>query len=123
MNELILIVDDARFARRIAKTTLNNGGYDNLIEAVNAAEAMKMFLEKKPDLTLLDITLPDNSDLTLLQKMLRERPDAKIVMNTAIGQELIIQDAMEAGAKAFITKPFTEKEFLTTVNNVLKAEM
>jgi len=79
-------------------------------------------MEKKPELTLLDITLPDNTDLTLLKKMLAENPKAKIIMNTAIGQELIIMDAMKAGAKDFIVKPFEEKAFLNTVTRVLEAE-
>jgi two-component system chemotaxis response regulator CheY len=120
MNELILVVDDAKFARKIAIKALKNGGYDNIIEAVDAAEALQKFTEEQPELTLLDITLPDNSDLTLLHRMMEARPDAKIIMNSAIGQNLIIEDCIKAGAKAFITKPFEEKEFLKTVVTVLE---
>lgn len=120
MSDLILIVDDARFARRIERKALEDAGFENIIEAKMAEEAIEIFKEKKPDLTLLDITLPDNSDLTLLKKMLKEWPEAKIIMNSAIGQELIIKDALEAGAKDFITKPFKEKEFIEKVVNVMK---
>lgn len=120
MNDLILIVDDARFARRIERKALEDAGFENIIEAKTAKEALEIFKEKKPDLTLLDITLPDNSDLTLLKMMLKERSEAKIIMNSAIGQELIIKDALEAGAKGFITKPFKEKEFIEKVVNVMK---
>lgn len=119
MEKLILVVDDAKFARVITKKALQNAGYDNILETSTAADALKVFQEKKPDLTLLDITLPDNTDLTLLKKMLEIDPGASIVMNSAIGQELIIMDALKAGAKDFIIKPFDEKEFIKTVNKVL----
>jgi two-component system chemotaxis response regulator CheY len=120
MNDLILIVDDARFARRVERKTLENAGFDNIIEANNAKEALAAFKEKNPALTILDITLPDNTDLTLLKQMLEVRPEAKIIMNSAIGQELIIEDAIAAGAKEFITKPFKEKEFIEKVAKVIE---
>lgn len=120
MSDLILIVDDARFARRIERKALEDAGFENIIEAKTASEAFEIFKEKAPELTLLDITLPDNSDLTLLKRMLKECPDAKIIMNSAIGQELIINDALEIGAKDFITKPFKEKEFIEKVVRVIK---
>ena len=120
MSDLILIVDDARFARRIERKALEDAGFENILEAKMASEAFEIFKEKKPELTLLDITLPDNSDLTLLKRMLKERPDAKIIMNSAIGQELIISDALEIGAKDFITKPFKEKEFIEKVVRDIK---
>ena len=112
MEDLILIVDDARFARRIETKALQ--------EAKTAKEALQIFEEQAPELTLLDITLPDNSDLTLLRTMMKIRPEAKIVMNSAIGQELIIQDALKAGARDFITKPFKEKEFIEKIVKVMK---
>lgn len=121
-DSFVLLVDDAKFARKIAKKALHNGGFDHVEEAVNAAQAMQIFEEKNPDLVLLDITLPDNSDLTLLKQMLETNPDAKIIMISAIGQELIIEDAMEAGAKAFIIKPFEEKKFLEEIFRVLEAD-
>ena len=120
MNERILIVDDARFARNITKRALSAGGYGNVLEAATAAEALPAFVENKPALTLLDITLPDNSDLTLLSDMLAARPDAKIIMVSAIGQDLIISDALSLGAADFITKPFQQDEFLSVVKNVLE---
>ena len=120
MDKLILLVDDAKFARKVALKALSNGGFDNVIEVTNAADAMEAFKSKKPDLVLLDITLPDNSDLTLLENLMKEDPDAKIIMTSAIGQELIIQDSLDAGAKAFVTKPYKEKEFLNLIFNVLE---
>lgn len=120
MDKLILVVDDAKFARTLVKRALLNGGYENVIEASTAAEARTLFEERNPDLTLLDITLPDNSDLTLLEDLLKMDPDALIVMNSAIGQSLIIADALELGAKDFITKPFDELALINIVNSVLE---
>lgn len=120
MNEKVLLVDDAKFARKIALKALKNGGFDNVIQAATAVEAMELFESENPDLVLLDITLPDNSDLTLLEKMLEKKPDARIIMISAIGQELIIDDSLNMGAKAFITKPYGEKEFLETIFDVLE---
>ena len=120
MEDLIFIVDDARFARRIETKALQDAGFEHIVEAKTAKEALKIFEEQAPELTLLDITLPDNSDLTLLRTMMKIRPEAKIVMNSAIGQELIIQDALKAGARDFITKPFKEKEFIEKIVKVMK---
>lgn len=120
MEDLILIVDDARFARRIETKALQDAGFEHIVETKTAKEALQIFEEQAPELTLLDITLPDNSDLTLLRTMMKIRPEAKIVMNSAIGQELIIQDALKAGARDFITKPFKEKEFIEKIVKVMK---
>lgn len=120
MEDLILVVDDARFARRIEIQALANAGFEHIIEAKTAEEALNMFKETNPALTILDITLPDNSDLSLLKQMIKIRPAAKIVMNSAIGQELIIQDALNEGARDYITKPFKEKVFIEKIVNVLK---
>ena len=119
MEDLILIVDDARFARRIETKALQDAGFEHIVEAKTAKEALQIFEEQTPELTLLDITLPDNSDLTLLRTMMKIRPEAKIVMNSAIGQELIIQDALNAGARDFITKPFKENEFIEKIVKVM----
>ena len=109
MEDLILIVDDARFARRIETKALQDAGFEHIVEAKTAKEALQIFEEQTPELTLLDITLPDNSDLTLLRTMMKIRPEAKI-----------IQDALNAGARDFITKPFKEKEFIEKIVKVMK---
>lgn len=119
MGDLILVVDDARFARNISKKALQNGGYENIVEVTTAADALAIFQKEKPSLTLLDISLPDNLDLTLLKKLLAIDPKAPIVMCSAIGQEEVVMDALKAGAKDFILKPFDEKQFLKVVNRVL----
>lgn len=122
MDATILVVDDALFARNMVKRALKNGGYEHIVEASSAAEAVERFTEHKPDLTLLDITLSDSNDLTLLAKLLELNPEAKIVMCSAIGQDLIIADALNTGAKDFITKPFDEQDLIAVVMSVLSDE-
>lgn len=119
MDNRILVVDDAKFAKMTLRKMLNNAGYTNITEVATAAEAKAFFEKETPDLTLLDITLSDNSDLTLLKTLLQIKPDAKIVMNSAIGQNLIIADALDAGAVNFITKPTDESVLLEIVRSVL----
>lgn len=119
MDNKILIIDDAKFARNVLRRSLANGNYTNTIEATNAKEAIEVFEKEIPDLTFLDISLPDCEDLTLLGKLLESNPEAKIVMCSALGQNLIIENALKMGAKDFITKPFTEKLLLDITNKLL----
>ena len=118
MDKQILIVDDAKFARMVLKKALINHGYMNILEAATAADTKRIFAETTPALTLLDITLADNSDLTLLQELLAMKPEAKIVINSAIGQSRIIADALEAGATNFITKPTDESLLIDIVHSI-----
>ena len=119
MGSKILVVDDAKFSRNMIKKALKNGGYEDIIEAASAAEALEAFKSSSPDLVMLDITLPDRNDLSLLQELLQIRPDARIIMVSALGQDLIIADALKIGARDFITKPFVEQDMLAVVMSVL----
>lgn len=119
MGSKILVVDDAKFSRNMIKKALKNGGYEDIVEASTAAEALESFKTEAPDLVMLDITLPDRNDLSLLQELLQIKPDARIVMVSALGQDLIISDALKIGAKDFITKPFSEQDLLAVVVSVL----
>jgi len=122
MGVKILVVDDAKFSRNLVKKALNNGGYDDIAEASTAAEAIESFKTIKPDLVMLDITLADRNDLSLLEDLLKINPEAKIIMVSALGQDLIIADAMKIGAKDFVTKPFAEQDLLAVVMSVLFEE-
>ena len=119
MGSKILVVDDAKFSRNMIKKALKNGGYEDIIEAASAAEALEAFKSGSPDLVMLDITLPDRNDLSQLQELLQIRPDARIIMVSALGQDLIIADALKIGARDFITKPFVEQDMLAVVMSVL----
>lgn len=120
-DSLILIVDDAIFARKLVKRCLVGAGYSNIIEAITAKDAISKFETFNPALVLLDITLSDRKDLSLLKDLLQINPQASIIMNSSLGQDLIIADALKIGAKDFIVKPFDEKQLLNAVKNVLNS--
>ena len=120
MKETILIVDDAEFSRSVMKQALYNAGFDNILEATTAEETRKIFAKTQPDLTVLDIMLPDSFDLKLLYELLSLKKDAKIVINSAINKPEITREALLAGAKGFITKPFNEVDFLCKIKMALE---
>ena len=116
MDKRILIVDDAMFMRKIIRKILNEGGYQDVSEAQDGEEAMAVFRQVKPDLVLLDITMPGKSGLEVLEEMLAKEPGGRIVMCSAVGQEMMIQRALVAGAVDFIVKPFKADEFMRVVD-------
>lgn len=120
MKEKILIVDDAEFSRGVMKQSLLNAGFDDIYEASCASEARHFLEEKCPDLTILDIMLPDNSDLKLLHELLAIKKDARIVVISAINKPEITREALITGARGFITKPFNESDFLCKVRMALE---
>ncbi|MBR6551613.1 MAG: response regulator [Clostridia bacterium] len=119
MNETILIVDDAEFSRTVMKQALFNAGFDNILEATTAEETRKIFANINPDLTVLDIMLPDNFDLKLLYELIAINKNARIVVNSAINKPEITREALLAGARGFITKPFNETDFLCKIKMAL----
>lgn len=120
MNENILIVDDAEFSRTVMRQALLNAGFDNIIEASTADEARRIFSKETPDLTILDIMLPDSFDLGLLHEFLKIDNKARIVINSAISKPEITREALLTGARGFITKPFNETDFLCKVRMALE---
>ena len=107
MKPAIMIVDDAAFMRRLIKKALINGGYDKIIEAENGKAAL--------ELVFLDITMPERSGLEVLDDILTEDPEARVLMCSAIGQESVIVRAIQRGARDFIVKPFKEEALLKLV--------
>ena len=116
----IMIVDDAAFMRMMIKENLKKVGFSDFIEAGNGEEAVTLFIEMKPDLTLLDITMPVKDGLVALQEIREKDPTAKIVMCSAMGQESMVIEAVKLGALDFIVKPFKPERLLQTVKNVLE---
>lgn len=118
MSATVMIVDDALFMRNILRGILKEKGYNVVAEAASGIEAMKKLHEHKPNIILLDIILPDANGLELLDSILKTRPLTKVAICSAIGQDAIVQKALNHGAKAFIQKPFTPEkviEVLTTL--------
>lgn len=119
MDKKILIVDDAAFMRMMIKDTLTKNGYENLIEAADGEIAVQMYKAEKPDLVLMDITMPNKNGLEALKEIKELDPSAKIVMCSAMGQESMVVEAIRSGAKDFIVKPFKAERVLKTVQGIL----
>lgn len=115
----ILIVEDLAFTRSMVKDMLSEGGYDNILEAPDAKTAMEMFEAEKPELTLLDITLPDRKDLSLLEELLKKKLWAKIVICSAVSQPVVMTEAVKLGAVEYIIKPVEKGRLLEIVGNIL----
>lgn len=115
----IMLVDDAAFMRMMIKKALSSSGYNDFIEAQDGAEAVKKYSEEKPDMVIMDITMPNMDGLQALKKIREGDPNAKVVMCTAMGQESMVVDAIKSGARDFVVKPFDAKRIVKTVNDIL----
>jgi len=115
----ILIVDDAAFMRMMIKDNLKKGGYTDFIEAENGEVAIAEYNENRPDMVLLDITMPIMDGIHALKAIKELDPQAKIVMCSAMGQEGMVVEAIKFGALDFIVKPFKPDRLIQTVKNVL----
>ncbi|MDR0947342.1 MAG: response regulator [Ruminococcus sp.] len=119
MAKKIMLVDDAAFMRMMIKDALTKNGYDNIIEAADGEIACAKFEEEKPDLVLMDITMPNKTGIEALRDIKKAHSDAKIVMCSAMGQEAMVVEAIKLGALDFIVKPFKPDRILQTVSKVL----
>ena len=115
----ILLVDDAAFMRKVIKDTLSKAGYTDLHEAVDGADAVEKYNSLKPDLVLMDITMPNMDGLEALKAIRAADSSANVVMCSAMGQETMVIDAIRSGAKDFIVKPFKGERVLKTVTSIV----
>ena len=115
----ILVVDDAAFMRRMVIDVLQSGGHEVVGEAGNGNEALARFQDLRPDVTTLDITMPEKDGLTALREIIALDPAAKVVMCSALSQESKVLEAVKAGAKDFIAKPFQAARVLSAVDKVV----
>ena len=113
----ILVVDDALFMRAMLKKLLTEAGFDIAGEAENGRVAVDLYQELKPDLVMMDITMPEMDGLTALKEIVKLDPAAKVVMCTALGQERSVMEAMNAGANDYILKPFNAEKVVEALNN------
>ena len=116
----IMLVDDAAFMRMMVKNALTKSGYDNFVEAQDGAEAVKKYDEEKPDMVIMDITMPNMDGLEALKKIKELDSDSQVVMCSAMGQESMVIEAIKSGAKDFIVKPFKPERILKTVTGLLE---
>lgn len=119
MANRVLIVDDAAFMRMMLKDILNKNGYDVCGEACNGNEALEKYKDLKPDLVTLDITMPEKDGISALKDIRAFDSNAKCVMCSAMGQQAMVIEAIQSGAKDFIVKPFQADRVLESIRKVL----
>jgi two-component system chemotaxis response regulator CheY len=119
MSERILIVDDAAFMREMLRDLLSEEGYEIAAEAADGDEAVSAYDEYSPDLVMLDIVMPRKSGLEALREIVARDPEAKVVMCSALGQESLVMEALDAGAKDFVVKPFKPDRAIDVIKKVL----
>jgi len=119
MSKRILIVDDAAFMRMMLKDILSKNGYTVVGEAENGQLAVEKYQEFQPDLVTMDITMPEMDGLSAVREIRRIDPSAKVIMCSAMGQQAMVIDAIQAGAKDFIVKPFQPDRVLEAVGKAL----
>jgi two-component system chemotaxis response regulator CheY len=119
MPKRVLITDDALFMRVTLKNILTKSGYEIAGEACNGKESVAMYLQTKPDLVTMDITMPEMDGISAVKAIKKEDPDAKIIMCTAMGQKQMVVEAVAAGAKDFIVKPFQAEKVLEAIQRLI----
>ncbi|MCJ8006275.1 response regulator [Lederbergia wuyishanensis] len=119
MANRILIVDDAAFMRMMIKDILVKNGFEVVGEAVDGVQAVEKYNELKPDLVTMDITMPEMDGITALKEIKAIDPAAKIIMCSAMGQQAMVIDAIQAGAKDFIVKPFQADRVIEAIQKTL----
>lgn len=119
MAKNILICDDAAFMRMMIKDILTKNGYTVVGEAENGAKAVEEYAELKPDLVLMDITMPEMDGIQALKKIKEADPSATVIMCSAMGQQAMVIESIQSGAKDFIVKPFQADRVLEAVRKVV----
>jgi two-component system chemotaxis response regulator CheY len=115
----VLVVDDAAFMRKVLSDALATGGHEVVGEAANGLEAVARYQELHPDVTTLDITMPEKDGLEALREILAADPSARVIMCSALGQESKVLESIKSGAKDFVVKPFQPDRVLEAIGKAL----
>jgi len=118
----ILVADDASFMRMMIREIVEDEGYEVVGEASDGIEAGDLFRELHPDIVTMDIVMPKCSGIDAVKDILKEHPNARVVMCSALGQETLVMEALQAGARDFIVKPFKPDSVISTLRSVLEKE-
>ena len=118
-DKTILLVDDAAFMRMMLKDILTKNGYNVIGEAENGVKAIEKYKELKPTLTILDITMPEMDGIQAAKGIKAVDPAALIIMCSAMGQQAMVIESIQAGARDFIVKPFAADRVIEAVKKVI----
>ena len=122
MGAKVLIVDDALFMRNMLRNILSESGFVVVGEARNGAEAIEKYRELSPDLTTMDIVMPVKTGIEALREIMALDSRARVIICSALGQESLIMEALEAGARDFIVKPFKPSKVIEVAQKALSSE-
>ncbi|MEG6585892.1 response regulator [Dendrosporobacter sp. 1207_IL3150] len=115
----VMVVDDAAFMRMMIKDILTKNGYEVVGEAENGLKAVEKYQELKPDLTTMDITMPEMDGIAAVKEIKKIDPAAKVIMCSAMGQQAMVIEAIQSGARDFIVKPFQPDRVLEAVRKAV----
>jgi len=118
MSKRVLIVDDALFMRAMLRDIFESAGWQVVAEAENGEEAIAEYKVHQPDLVTMDVVMPEMGGIPALERILSDDPAATIIVCSALGQKKMILDAINAGAKDFIVKPFQSAQVLEVVSRI-----
>ncbi|NLV91984.1 MAG: response regulator [Firmicutes bacterium] len=118
MAKRVLIVDDTAFMRMSLRNVLEKNGYEVVDEAANGEEAVEKYLVTKPDVVTMDITMPKKDGITAIKEIMALDPNARIVVCSAMGQKPMVIEALSAGAKDFLVKPFQPERVIDALDKV-----
>ncbi len=116
----VLIADDASFMRQMIREIIEPEGHEVVGEATNGIEAVELFQELQPDLVTMDIVMPKRSGIDAVKIIMAEQPTACVIMCSALGQETLVMEALQAGARDFIVKPFKPDSVVSTISKILE---
>lgn len=120
MSARVLVVDDALFMRAMIREALINGGFQVVAEASNGEEAVARYVEAKPDVVTMDITMPQMDGVQAVREILKRDPSARVVMVSAMGQQALVVEAIQAGARDFVVKPFDQTRLVEAIRRALR---
>lgn len=116
----VMIVDDALFMRMMIRDILSKDGFEVVAEAENGLEAVEKYKETRPDIVTMDIVMPEMDGIEAVRQIMKIDPNARILMCSAMGQQPLVVEALEAGAKDFIIKPFQPSKVIEAVEKALR---
>jgi two-component system chemotaxis response regulator CheY len=119
VSHTVLVCDDAIFMRTMIGDILSQAGYEVVGEAETGTQAVEKYVSLKPDLVTMDIVMPDMGGIDAVREIVQHDPGARILMCSAMGQQALVVEAIQAGAKDFVVKPFQPSRVLEAVQRVL----
>lgn len=118
MAKTVLITDDTAFMRMTLRNVIEKNGYDVVGEAADGEEAVALYKELKPDMVTMDITMPKMDGISAIKEIMKVNPDAKIIVCSAMGQKPMVIEALSAGAKDFLVKPFDAERVVESLRKI-----